>query len=304
MEKKSVLVIGASGFLGSVLCEELLEDNYRVIGIGRKEKGFLSEECLNNKNFIYLKSKLEEIDEDQLKKYKIFTIFQLASLVEYASSDYSDYSENTIKITLKTIEMAKFIGASQIVYSSTLGVITKPHLQIDENTEISPNSNYGLAKYTCEKLLEFEAVKNKKLKMICFRFPALFGKNHKGGIVHTLKEHALKNEDIELYDKGVYKRNIMYSKDAAKVMILANKRIDELKEYELFVIGSKNSLSLFSIAENILKLTKSDSKLLLSEKKSPNSFDSVLNLSKAKKLLDFEPMSIQEGLEKYIRELR
>lgn len=298
-----MLVIGASGFLGSVLCEELLKQKHNVIGVGRKEKGFLPDEVIENENFLYLKCDINNIKKEYLKNAKIEAIFHLASLVEYASSDYSDYSENTIKTTLNVVKLCKEIKAKQIIYSSTLGLITKEHDIVNENTQISPNSNYGLAKYTCEKLLEFETKKDLGIQMTCIRFPAIFGKNHLGGIVHTLKEAALKNEDIELYDRGIYKRNIIYSKEAARIMILANTKIKNLNKFEIFTAGSKNSLSLLDITKKIIKLTNSNSKIILSEKKAPNSFDSFLDLQKAENILNFKPISIDEGLVEYIKEL-
>jgi len=304
--KKHALITGVTGFLGSELAERLLKIDIGVVGVGRKKRGFLSDFVLNHENFIFIQKDINQLCEEDISDYGVEYIFHLASIVEYASMDYMDYMDymdSSISLFLKIINLYKNTQSTKsIIYSSTMGVVNGVEL-MNENSPVSPNTNYTLSKYTCEKLMEFESIKNKNMKFITIRFPSILGKNHHGGIVHTIKDSALKNEDVELYGRGEYIRNIIYIDDAIDIMIRTIQNLNILNNYELFLAGSKNSLSVKDIATNIIKLTNSKSNIILSNKQPINNFNSIVDISKAKTILDFNPLSIEDGLMKYIGEL-
>ncbi|WP_305862891.1 NAD-dependent epimerase/dehydratase family protein [Helicobacter cholecystus] len=305
--QNKILLTGVTGFLGSEVCKHLLALDYQVIGIGRKQYGFLSKEVLNHQNFYFIQLELKDLNEEILKDFNITSCIHLASMVEYASydyHDYHDYHDYTITPTLNILKLTKNSKLKKIIYSSTSSVITKPspNCPINEESPVSPMSNYGLSKYICEKLLEMECNKNPNLTCIALRFPAIYGRNHLGGIVHTLKEDAINNRKIELYGEGKYLRNILYVQDAVNAIILALE--SEFLGYELFNIGAKTSLSVLQITQELIKLLDSKSKIELSQKISPNHFNTILDISKAQNILKFQPKSIQEGLKLYIQDLK
>lgn len=302
--QNKILVTGATGFLGTEVCKKLLVLGYQVIGIGRREYGFLPKEVLEHKNFHFLKLELKHLNEKNIQKFNITSCIHLASMVEYASHDYHDYHDYTITPTLNILKLSKNGRLNKIVYSSTSSVITKPSTAYftNEETPISPMSNYGLSKYICEKLLELECIKNHQLSCIALRFPAIYGKNHLGGIVHTLKEDAINDRKIELYGEGKYLRNILYVQDAVDAIILALEA--KILGYELFTIGADTSLSILEITQELIKLLDSKSEIELSQKISPNNFNAFLDISKAKNILKFQPRSIQEGLKLYIQDIK
>lgn len=301
---KNIIVTGATGFLGSEVCKSLLSLGYTVVGIGRKKYGFLTQETLENKNFYFKQLELKDLDEKTFKNFQLDSCIHLASMVEYASHDYHDYHDYTITPTLNLLKLTQKGQLKKIVYSSTSSVITQApkNLITNEDTPVSPMSNYGLSKYICEKLLELECKKNPNLSCIALRFPAIYGKNHLGGLVHTLKEDALNNREIELYGEGKYLRNILYVQDAVNAIILALQT--QIEGYELFTIGADTSLSVLEIAQQIICLLKSQSTIQLSKKASPNNFNAFLDISKAQNILKFNPRSIQEGLELYIQDIK
>lgn len=302
--KQYILVTGATGFLGTEVCKRLIALDYHVVGVGRKKYGFLSKEILENENFHFIQLELKNLNEKILENFNITSCIHLASMVEYASHDYHDYHDYTITPTLNLLKFTKNSEMKKIIYSSTSSVITKPSpsLTTNEETPVSPMSNYGLSKYICEKLLEIECQKNHNLTCIVLRFPAIYGKNHLGGIVHTLKEEAINNRKIELYGEGKYLRNILYVQDAIDAIILALK--SNIQGYNLFNIGAKSSLSVLEITQELIKLLESDSEIELSQKVSPNNFNAFLDLSKAQSILKFQPKDIQEGLRFYVQDLK
>ena len=57
---KTFLITGVTGFLGSFLADKLLKSEYRIIGIGRKKRGFLTKELIDNDKFILLNNNIED----------------------------------------------------------------------------------------------------------------------------------------------------------------------------------------------------------------------------------------------------
>ncbi|RDU73858.1 NAD(P)-dependent oxidoreductase [Helicobacter anseris] len=300
---QTILVTGATGFLGTEVCKHLLSLGYQVIGVGRKKYGFLPQEVINHPSFYFKQLELKNLDEKTFQNFDIDSCIHLASMVEYASHDYHDYHDYTITPTLNLLKLAKSNKLQKIIYSSTFSVLANsPSLITSEETPVNPNTNYGLSKYICEKLLEIECLKNPSLSCIVLRFPAIYGVNHLGGIIHTLKEEIINNNPIELYGEGKYKRNVLYVQDAVNAIISTLHY--EKKGYELFGIGAKESLSVLEIAQKLKALLDSQSEIILSPKKSPNNFDTQIDTTKAQKMLNFTPQDIVEGLKKYTQEIK
>ncbi|TLD97740.1 NAD(P)-dependent oxidoreductase [Helicobacter jaachi] len=292
-----------------------------------------------HENFIYECLELKNLNENSLKKYEFSLAFHLASMVEYASHDYHDYHDYTITPTLRLIDFATTRNIPKIIFTSTASVFAHPPspessptssldsiaiessatLKLDssnfkspyhvtqepiitESSPIAPLSNYALAKYICESLLLLATRKNPHLQVITLRFPAIFGLHHLGGVVYEFAKSALEGKDIELFSNGAVYRNILYVQDAINALKSAS-RVQGLKPYELFLIGSLDSKPTSFIARTLIDALGSTSQLILSPKPSPNPFNSRLDISKAQQLLGFAPMSVEVGLQAYVRDI-
>lgn len=314
MQNQWILVTGASGFIGASLCEALLAEGYKVVGVGRRnaydkklsvqQRGFLPHSVLENPNFKYECLELKNLNINSLRNYEFSLAFHLASMVEYASHDYHDYHDYTITPVVNLIEFAQARGIKRIVFSSTLSIFSHDSSKdtpISETSPINPRSLYALAKYSCEKLFEFASLKNQELEIICLRFPAVCGINHLGGFVYEFAKKALYNEDIELYANGSPTRNVLYVADAVHSLLLAQKVSSQrlLSAFECFIIGSADSLSTREIALTLIDELNSHSRIILSPIPSPNPFNSMLCTSKAQQILGFIPKPLALGLRSY-----
>ena len=288
-----ILVTGATGFVGSVLCRKLLERGYEVWGIGRKEYGFLEEEVIEHWNFKFFKcdptKEVPQIDEN------FDGIFHLASTLPRRNAEFLNYYLTEIKF----FSFLKRIKSSFVCYSSTCSVYGLNRGIISEETPVFIKSHYANAKLLGENLIIISSFPQK----VVFRFPIITGKHDQRSVVNIYYYLAKSSKPIEVFSRGERLRNIIHVDDAAEVMIRAYESREKLSSYELFVAGSKESLKMKEIAEIIKRLTGSSSKIILSEKTPPTDWDVVIDISKLVRKLNFVPMTTKEAIEKYVREM-
>lgn len=297
------LITGASGFLGGILTEKLLKNGYKVVGMGRK-RGFLSAEIINDENFTFVEWDLRNNFNERLENFNFDGIFHLASQQPYSNDlTYGDFHKGNVETTLSIMNFAKDKDVRFVVYTSSISLFGKQmgRKYIDENSIPVPADYYSITKYMAEEILEI-GLRETRTKVIIIRYPSMFGKNHLGGLVHTYYRSAKEGRDIEVYGKGEKYRNLLYAEDAACVLLKIIENFNKLKKREIFVAGSKNSLKMSETAQIIKELLKSDSKIIGVDKPPSTDGDVFLDLSKAQRILDFDPMTIEDGLKLYIAE--
>ena len=94
---------------------------------------------------------------------------------------------------------------------------------IDEDSYTLPKNYYGLTKLIGENLLKNFRLFNLNIKQFTvIRFPSVFGKKHKGGIIDILFNLANKNKNILLFNNGLTIRNIIYIDNVMVVLLVLN----------------------------------------------------------------------------------
>lgn len=292
---ETILVTGATGFLGSALCEALLKKGYRVIGLDRKTVGGLTGQVIKNHNFSFINI---DLSEEMLKiNGKIDGVYHLATVALQKNSVFEGYVVTEMNMLKNLQQLVKHNEVKWIFYSSTCSVFSEPQNIFSENTCPTPKSHYALSKFCVERLL----LKDFKVKCTIIRFPAIFGKGDSRSIIHNFYVSAKENIPIGIYSNRL--RNIIFIEDAIDVMIKAFINRKTLSHSELFIAGSSNSLRPLEIANNVKELLNSKSDIILESKKIDFDFDVVLDISKSKELLTFSPLTIEEGLERYIKSI-
>jgi len=301
----TVLVTGASGFLGSALIPALLSDGLQVIGIDRNKGGFLDRKTLDHKRFRFISFDITRDFSKVLSGANIHTICHLASLQPGRPGiSYQDFYAGNVKTTENVVTYAKNASVRAIVYTSTISLMRPAGAKkcLDENSPVEPDNYYTLTKYIAEKTLQI-GLAGSKSALIVLRFPSLFGKNHLGGLIYTYYDLAKKGADISLFHQGRPRRNLLYVSDAVDSLRKALSLHERPEKMSVFVIGSRDSISTFTIARKMKKLIYSPSRIVLAGKVPGKKFDICIDISKAKRLLDFHPMSVNVGLQCFIKEL-
>jgi len=298
----NIVLTGGSGFIGSHLSKELLKnDNNRLIVVDNLLTGNLEniQDLLDHKNATFIKHDVQdhiEIDE------KVDYVFHLASAASPVA--YTENPVNTLKAgslgTINTLGLARkhdaeyFLASTSEVYGDPL--ITPQNEEYWGN--VNPNgerSMYDEAKRFAEAATAtYARTYNLKTKII--RIFNTYGPNmqlNDGRVVTNLIVQALNDEDLTIYGDGSQTRSFSYVSDTVAGIIA----MMISKHYEVFNIGNPYEMKVKELAETILNLTNSNSKIIYKALPNDDPQQRKPDITKAKEKLNWEPkIDLQTGL--------
>ena len=299
----NIVLTGGSGFIGSHLSKELLKvDNNRLIIVDNLLTGNLEniQDILDHKNATFIQHDVQdhiEIDE------KVDYVFHLASAASPVA--YTENPVNTLKAgslgTINTLGLARkhnaeyFLASTSEVYGDPL--ITPQNEEYWGN--VNPNgerSMYDEAKRFAEAATATYA-RSYNIKTKIIRIFNTYGPNmqlNDGRVVTNLIVQALNNEDLTIYGDGSQTRSFSYVSDTvAGIIAMMNS-----EHYEVFNIGNPYEMTIKELAETILKLTNSSSKIIFKRLPNDDPQQRRPDITKAKEKLNWEPkIDLETGLD-------
>ncbi len=303
---KRILVTGGAGFIGSHLCERLLNDNNEVI-------------CLDNfftgskQNIIHLIGNpyFELVRHDITAPYFV-EVDEIYNLACPASPVHYQYNAiKTVKTSvmgaINVLGLAKRVKA-RVLQASTSEVYGDPtvHPQPEDYwgnvNPIGPRSCYDEGKRCAETLfMNYNLQNNVDIKII--RIFNTYGPRmnpHDGRVVSNFIVQALNGEDITIYGEGNQTRSFQYVDDLLEGMMRMMESRDGFTGP--VNIGNPVEFSMLELAEKVLKLTNSKSKLTFKPLPQDDPTQRRPDITLAKKELNgWEPkIPLDEGLDKTI----
>lgn len=300
-----ILVTGGAGFLGSHLCDRLIEAENEVICVDNLFTG-----SKDNINHLLSNPKFTFICHDITEPLGDIKVEQIYNLACPASPPYYQYdpiktAQTSVFGAMNMLELARKVRAT-ILQASTSEVYGDPlvHPQPESyrgnvNT-IGIRSCYDEGKRMAETLFfDYHRQHNIDIKVI--RIFNTYGPRmdaNDGRVVSNFIVQALKGEDITIYGDGKQTRSFCYVDDLIEGMI----RMMNCKDFTGPVnLGNPGEFSMLELAQKVLELTGSDSKLVYMPLPGddPTQRKPVIDLAKEK--LDWEPtIALEEGLKKTI----
>ena len=304
-QPKRILVTGGSGFLGSHLCEQLIDEGHEVICVdnfftGSKEN---LHNIVNNKRFELIRHDITiplfiEIDE-------IYNLACPASPIHYQHDPVQTLKTSVVG-SINMLGLSKRVGA-KIFQASTSEVYGDPavHPQTEDywgNTNpIGLRSCYDEGK-RCAETLFFDYHRRHAVNIKVARIFNTYGPRmhpNDGRVVSNFIVQALRSEPITIYGDGTQTRSFCYVDD----LIAAFRKFMDTNEDIIGPInlGNPSEITVISLAKKILDMTNSSSEIIFKELPSNDPIRRQPDISKAKAQLDWEPqVSLEEGLNKTI----
>ena len=232
---KTILLTGATGFLGSHLLFALLKEGYKMVILKRSFSDTWRIDSLMHQIKIY------DIDitsyEKAFEEQKIDVVIHTATNYGRETHNISKIVEDNLLFSLKIVETA-----------------SRYNTDIFFNTDTSQNkflSDYTLSKKQFVEWLQF-FTKTKKIKVVNLRLDHMYGTSDDNSkFVVWLMEQMLSNRDVINLTQGNQRRDFIYIDDVVSVYLLILRKHENLSEFSEFDVGTGEQIS---IREFVLKL--------------------------------------------------
>jgi UDP-glucuronate decarboxylase len=299
-----VLVTGGAGFIGSHLCEYLLERDYEVICVDNFYTGSKRNisHLLNNPRFEFIRH--DVINPLHLEVDQIYNMACPASPVHYQRNPIRTLKMGTVAM-INLLGLAKRTNA-RILQASTSEIYGDPlvHPQTEDYwgnvNPIGPRSCYDEGKRVAETFM-YAYHEREKVDIRIVRIFNTYGPRmaeDDGRVVSNFIVQTLKGEPITVYGKGDQTRSFCYVSDLVRGLFL----LMNSPEFKGPVnLGNPNEKTVLELATMIKELTHSNSEIILKPLPKDDPTRRKPDISKAKKYLNWEPkVSLEEGLERTI----
>lgn len=307
--RKRVLVTGGAGFLGSHLCERLLEHGSDVLCVDNFYSGTKDNiaHLLQHPNFELLRHDVTfplfvEVDE-------IFNLACPASPVHY-QRDPVQTTKTSVHGAINVLGLAKRTN-SKVFQASTSEVYGDPEVHPQAETywgRVNPigiRSCYDEGK-RCAETLFFDYHRQHEMRIKVARIFNTYGPRmhpHDGRVVSNFIVQALKGDDITIYGDGSQTRSFCYVDDLISGFMSFMESADTL--VGPINLGNPREFTILDLAELVIKMVGGESKLVFEPLPQDDPTQRQPDITIAKKNLQWTPkVSLEEGLERTIRHFR
>ncbi len=302
---KRILVTGGGGFIGSHLCEGLLNEGEEVLCVDNFFTGAKSNiaRLINNPYFEVLRHDITfplfvEVDE-------IYNLACPASPIHY-QFDPVQTIKTAVHGAINMLGLAKRLKI-KILQASTSEVYGNPSIHPQPESywgSVNPigiRSCYDEGK-RCAETLFFDYHRQHKLKIKVARIFNTYGPRmhlNDGRVVSNFIIQALKGEDITVYGDGSQTRSFCYIGDMVDGLIKLMGTSDDFTGP--VNLGNPSEINILELAEKVLKVTDSRSRIVFKPLPQDDPIRRCPDITLARKILEWQPrVSLEEGIEKTV----
>ena len=306
----SILVTGGAGFIGSHVCEALLNKGANVICIddfndyyNPEFKEYNIKFCLKNKNFRLYKTDITNIKKlkEIFQKNKIEKIVHLAARagVRASINDPVLYEKANVLGTLNMLILAKESKVKNFIFGSSSSVYGNTNVvpfSEDANTDM-PVSPYAATKKAAELLCyNYSTLYN--VPVTCLRLFTVYGPRGRPDMApYKFTELIHKGKEVPVFGDGTSKRDYTYIADIVNGILLA---LTKKFKFEIINLGNSSPVELNRFISLVEKNLGKRAKIKRLPVQPGEVYITCSGIGKAKKLLGWEPkVRIEEGMKKF-----
>ena len=302
----NILVTGGAGFVASVIAERLAQDpQNNVVVVDNLLTGDIRKVPLQEyPNMKFIKCDVNRFEDISSVFYahRFDYVFHYAAVVGVGrTTDNPVMVLNDIQGIRNILDLSKNTGVKRVMFSSSSEVYGEP-VEIPQNEKTTPlNSKlpYAIVKNIGEAFLR-SYQKEFGLNYTIFRFFNTYGpKQSKDFVVSKFINAALRGDDITIYGEGDQTRTFCYFQDNIDACYNAFANDEVIND--VVNIGSDVEMSIKELAELIIELTNSSSKLVhLPPLKEGDMTRRMPDITRMKELLGRDMLPIREGIKKIL----
>ncbi|MFC1770871.1 NAD-dependent epimerase/dehydratase family protein [Candidatus Margulisiibacteriota bacterium] len=319
--KEYILVTGATGFIGSHLCERLLVEKYNLIGIDNFDPFY--DKDIKIRNLEQIRAKAQAPDQFEflelsitnqtdifknLESKKIKMIIHLAAKagVRPSIQDPLGYAEANILGTQNMLEFCKVRKVGYFVFGSSSSVYgNNKKLPFSEEDRVDkPISPYAATKRAGELLCHTYADLF-GIKMVVLRFFTVYGARQRPDLaIHKFTDLIRKGKPIQMYGDGTSQRDYTYIDDIIDGIMGSLKWIENPEnqnKYEIFNLGESDTVDLKKLISLIEKNLNKDAIIEKAPWQAGDVDVTYADITKAKEFLGYSPqMKIEKGIPRFV----
>lgn len=303
-----ILVTGGAGFLGSHLCDALLNLGHEVVSVDNFYTG-----SMRNISHLKQNANFESIRHDvtipiYLEVDGIFNLACPASPIHY-QNDPVQTLKTSVHGAINILGLAKRTKA-RVLQASTSEIYGDPevHPQKEEYwgrvNPIGIRACYDEGKRAAETLF-FDYHRQHKLDIRVARIFNTFGPRmtlNDGRVITNFISQALQNEPITIYGDGQQTRSFCYVDDLIDGLI---KLFFTENIYEPINLGNPTPITMLQLAKEVIELTNSNSQIVFKDLPGDDPRDREPDISRARNLIGWDPkISRKTGLDRTIQDLK
>jgi len=297
-----ILVTGGAGFIGSNVADRFIEDGHKVVIIDNLSTGV--EENLHKKAKFYKVDIRSAVIDKIFEREKPDVLCHHAAQIDVRKSTDDPIFDAEVNIigTLNLFNSCVKHKVKKIIFASTGGAIygEQDYFPADENHPANPLSPYGVAKLTIEKYLYFYK-EVYGISFVSLRYANVYGPRQnpfgEAGVLAIFTERLLRKQKAIINGDGKQTRDFVFVEDVVESNVLALK----YPRSDIFNIGTGIETNINHIFRTLKKETGGKQKELHGPAKLGEQQRSVLECSKAKRVLKWSPRyDLEEGIAKTV----
>ena len=294
-----ILVTGSSGTIGTVVCQRLLEQNYEVVGIDKNENVWDKEI-----NRLTIRGDLLENATLEEAKGRFNMIIHLAANARvFNLVKDPNLARDNFEMVFKVLEFARKNGIRKVIFASSrevYGNSDKIFHDEDEAHVKTCESPYTASKVGGEALVH-RYQQCYGTDFVILRFSNVYGRyDNTDRLVPLFIKRCSEKKDLYVYGKDKL-LDFTYIDDTVDGLVACVKRFERIKN-QVFNIADGKGTTILEVAQLIREMMSAENKILIKENRTGEVVKFIANISKARRILDYEPkVTIVEGIKRSIQ---